>query len=482
MTQVDDDLTSVAATGRPSAVRPDQIRVVNTAGVPGPDPRDQVPVLGFKEYWQPAIGVNKVPRRRPLMVKLLGQEVVLFRGKTGIAALTNHCTHRGAPLAQGKCMYEGTLSCPYHGWTYDEHGKVVAVLSEGPDSVVAGRASVRTYPVKVLKDIVFLWMGDGPPSDPEKDLPPELFDPASLVLWDTTDWHANWRPSLENFNDNHVSYVHRNSLALLMIPWIKISYKGARPLITNGGLRLTTYDDQTQSERPYREPFPALGGATWPKRDLRRRTAPLFRKKGLRWLKQLGTRNALFSTSEGRIAEDQEWATGPHMPGMMRLSRGDNTYTRWCVPVDENLTRQFYLDAFWPESKLQEWFLRAVRWPVTFRWINFRNFGMQDGKIFKELRYDIHERFSPFDVETIAWRRFCVLTRDTAGATTRSRRKSSPRSIASQRRHRWKPMLRSLRFRCRRPDTATVTPPTNASSASSHPNRPGDDGVRITSP
>lgn len=409
MTQVADEFRTGANTQDFTAVqRPDRIRVVNTAGVPGPDPRDEIPPLGFTEYWYPAIGTNKVPRKKPVMVKMLGQEVVLFRGKTGIAALTNHCTHRGAPLDQGSCMYEGTLSCPYHGWTYDENGRVVAVLSEGPDSVIAGRASVRTYPVRVLKDIVFLWMGEGPPSDPEKDLPPELFHADSLVMWDTTDWEANWRPCLENFNDNHVCYVHRNSLALLMIPWIKISYKGARPIVTNGGLRLTTYDDQTQSQRPYCEPFPALGG-TWPKHDIRNRTAPLFRKLGLKWLKQLGTRNALFSTSEGQIAEDPEWATGPHLPGMMRLSRGDNMYTRWCVPVDENLTRQFYLDAFWPTSKMQEKFLRLVRWPITFRWINFRNFGMQDGKIFKHLRFDINERFSPFDVETIAWRRLCIL-------------------------------------------------------------------------
>ena len=141
MTQVADEFTTGDDTKGPTSIqRPDRIRVVNTAGVPGPDPRDEIPPLGFTEYWYPAIGTNKVPRRKPVMVKMLGQEVVLFRGKTGIAALTNHCTHRGAPLDQGKCMYEGTLSCPYHGWTYDENGHVVAVLSEGPDSVIAGRA------------------------------------------------------------------------------------------------------------------------------------------------------------------------------------------------------------------------------------------------------------------------------------------------------------------------------------------------------
>ena len=81
-------------------------------------------------------------------------------------------------------------------------------------------------------------MGEGEPSDPTVDLMPELFDPNAFVMNDVTIWPANWRPALENFNDNHVSYAHRNSLALLMIPWIKISYRGARPVTTGGSVRL----------------------------------------------------------------------------------------------------------------------------------------------------------------------------------------------------------------------------------------------------
>ena len=119
----------------------------------------------------------------------------MFRGTQGIAAISNHCTHRGARLSQGRCFYEGTVSCPYHGWTYDEHGKCVAVLSEGPESAVpAAHASVKSYPVRELKDIVFVWMGEGEPSDPSVDLMPELFDPNALVMNDVTIWPANWRP------------------------------------------------------------------------------------------------------------------------------------------------------------------------------------------------------------------------------------------------------------------------------------------------
>lgn len=400
------DVATTTARSKASEQSLERIRAVNNRSS-SPDPREEIPVLGFTEYWYPLIAVGRVPRRTPVLVKLLGRELCVFRGESGIAALDNSCAHRGAILSQGKCLFKGTVSCPYHGWTYNGAGKCVAVLSEGPASTIPGHASVKSYPVRDIKDIVFVWMGEGQPTDPAADLPPELFDDDALVLNDETMWYANWRPALENFNDNHVTYAHRNSLALLMLPWIKISYHGARPIITGGAVRLTYYDDGR--ERPYREWIDGVRGY-WPKHEWRRRWAPLFRTRGLRWLKQVSTSTETFSKSEGELSENLEWGTGPHMPGMLRLSRGDNMYTRWCVPVDETSTRQFYITSFWPKTRAARFFTKKIRWPITFRLINHRNFGMQDAAFLANTRYDLQERFSPFDIETVAWRRFCILT------------------------------------------------------------------------
>ena len=101
-------------------------------GDPANDPRREIPVLGFRDYWYPVIQEKKVPRRKPVMVKLLGEELCVFRGETGIAAVKDACPHRGTRLSQGVCNFAGTVSCPYHGWTFDESGACVAVLSEGP--------------------------------------------------------------------------------------------------------------------------------------------------------------------------------------------------------------------------------------------------------------------------------------------------------------------------------------------------------------
>jgi vanillate O-demethylase monooxygenase subunit len=105
------------------------------------------------------------------------------------------------------------VSCPYHGWTFDETG----ALSEGPDSAVPTKSRVRSYPTVILKGLVFVWMGDADPADPRTDLPPELSND-SFGLHDSTTWKANWRPALENLNDNQVFYVHRNAIQMLMRP------------------------------------------------------------------------------------------------------------------------------------------------------------------------------------------------------------------------------------------------------------------------
>src|SRR5688500_12248503 len=67
--------------------------------------RDRMPALGLTEYWYPAVAASKVGRRKPLRRKMLGQEVVFFRGKKGdVVALTNWCPHRNASLGAGQCI------------------------------------------------------------------------------------------------------------------------------------------------------------------------------------------------------------------------------------------------------------------------------------------------------------------------------------------------------------------------------------------
>src|SRR5947208_13460292 len=60
--------------------------------------------------------------KNPLRIKVLGENLVLFRdgsGKPGL--LAEHCSHRGTSLYYGRVEEDG-LRCLYHGWKYDLEG------------------------------------------------------------------------------------------------------------------------------------------------------------------------------------------------------------------------------------------------------------------------------------------------------------------------------------------------------------------------
>ena len=105
-------------------------------------------------------------------IKLLGENLVFFRAHGRVSALQDLCAHRGMPLSHGTCLSEGTVTCAYHGWSYDvSTGACVAALTDGPDSPVAGRYSVKSYPVEERGGIVFVYMGDGNPPRSKRTYP-----------------------------------------------------------------------------------------------------------------------------------------------------------------------------------------------------------------------------------------------------------------------------------------------------------------------
>ena len=71
--------------------------------------------------WLPACMIEDVaePDGTPLRVRLLGENMVVFRNTEGrIGALDELCPHRRASLAFGR-NEECGLRCLYHGWKFD---------------------------------------------------------------------------------------------------------------------------------------------------------------------------------------------------------------------------------------------------------------------------------------------------------------------------------------------------------------------------
>ena len=149
-------------------------------------------------------------RRRPLQVRMLSQNLVLFRIADGSpAALENRCAHRGMPLAAGAVTGDA-LQCPYHGWCYDRTGSAVRIPAMPDFEACADRASVPAY--RCHEQQGYVWVCPG--SRPVAERPPEL------PCWGEPGWtsfrmynrfEAPVESCLENFLDcPHATFVHRH--------------------------------------------------------------------------------------------------------------------------------------------------------------------------------------------------------------------------------------------------------------------------------
>ena len=125
----------------------------------------------LRKYWQPVALTEELSPERPLApVRVMGQQLVLFRDERGRhGLLERHCPHRGADLAFGR-LEDGGLRCVFHGWLFDVEGKCLETPAEPEGSRLFTRILHTSYPVRERNGILFAYLGgDDPPAFPEFD-------------------------------------------------------------------------------------------------------------------------------------------------------------------------------------------------------------------------------------------------------------------------------------------------------------------------
>lgn len=163
----------------------------------------------LRRYWQPAALVDELAGERPaIAVRLLGEDLVLYREENGDYALVGRrCPHRGADLSYGR-LEDGGIRCPFHGWLFDGKGRCLEQPAEPADSDFHTKIRHTAYPCVEKNGIIFAWMGDGAaPSLPGLDcfLAPESHNFAFKGLIE-----ANWLQALEvGIDPAHASFLHR---------------------------------------------------------------------------------------------------------------------------------------------------------------------------------------------------------------------------------------------------------------------------------
>ncbi len=161
----------------------------------------------LRSFWQPIALSESVAPGKARAVRVMAEDLTLFRGTSGKPYLVGgRCAHRATVLHTGWIEGE-SLRCIYHGWRYDGAGQCVERPAERrvpPDDV-----RIAAYPARDYAGLVFAYMGAGEP--PEFELPrKDVLEDKSRRFYPIEQvWDCNWFQQVENSLDAvHVSFVH----------------------------------------------------------------------------------------------------------------------------------------------------------------------------------------------------------------------------------------------------------------------------------
>lgn len=166
----------------------------------------------FRRYWL-VVGTVHELYDIPQAVKVLGEDLVLFRDNHGqVGLLAESCPHRGTSLEYGD-IEDGGLRCPYHGWLFDIHGRCLEMPAEPKDSKFCQKVKQLSYPVRELGGLIFAYLGA------DRENPPPLPNYAPLTepggqrqVEPVRRADYSWFNFFENSADPaHVCVLHRHA-------------------------------------------------------------------------------------------------------------------------------------------------------------------------------------------------------------------------------------------------------------------------------
>ena len=184
---------------------------------------------GIKNHWYPALFSHEVGEDEVKGIQVAGEYIALRRANGRIYALQDVCLHRGVLLsARPTCLTKDTISCWYHGFTYDlESGDLCDIIASQEDPLI-GKVSLRTYPAREVNGMIFVFIGDEDyPRQPlEHDLPHRVaddyehrtaypLDEDTVLLGIRRECVGNWRLAAESGADPGHVMIHRLSALLL---------------------------------------------------------------------------------------------------------------------------------------------------------------------------------------------------------------------------------------------------------------------------
>ena len=178
----------------------------------------------FRRVWLNVGVVAQLPRDNSYFVQDIpntGASVIVTRDSHGkIRAFHNVCVHRGNRLVQTQRGRRLRFVCGYHGWTYDQSGRLLNVPDEDQFPCLDKSASgLKPVAVECWNGFIFINLDP----EPAQTLPEALdglysaldgfpFEQAQLAGRYVARVKANWKVCMDIGSEGyHVAYVHRSS-------------------------------------------------------------------------------------------------------------------------------------------------------------------------------------------------------------------------------------------------------------------------------
>ena len=181
----------------------------------------------LRRYWHP-VGLVGDATDIPRKLRVLGEDLVLFRDKHARAGLLHaRCCHRGTTLYYGKVEEDG-IRCCYHGWKFDTEGHCLEQPCEPEGGLFKDKVRQPWYPVQERYGLIFAYLG---PAEKKPALPRyeclEKMDDGEFVEADDSsiggggpplipcNWLQHWENVVDPF---HVPILHGSFSGTQFVP------------------------------------------------------------------------------------------------------------------------------------------------------------------------------------------------------------------------------------------------------------------------
>ena len=170
------------------------------------------PMSPYPYGWYAVCLSDELSQTRPKPLSFFGKEFVALRDNNNKPHIFDaYCPHMGAHLGYRGIAYDGKLSCPLHGWTFDSNGLCVnAPFAKKTPCYTASR--LKSYETIELLGVIFIWFHVDN-TKPLFMLPG--FDESDKKSWTKSksfsmSFRSHVQEIRENFCDEtHFHFVHR---------------------------------------------------------------------------------------------------------------------------------------------------------------------------------------------------------------------------------------------------------------------------------